>query len=138
MQYLMSSHEQKTSNSFQETAEATRKAVREDINSTNQRKKHRDNSQNQRHKNTNLSQQCIRYQLHEFTNMKKSRNQEQRMRASIDSLRHETKWNHMNYERNEKNENENCQSWRRNSVQQDENVRTQNYAENELATKAQP
>ena len=42
------------------------------------------------------------------------------------------KWNNKNHEKNKKNKHEYCQSSRTNSAQWNENVRTQNYARNEL------
>ena len=42
------------------------------------------------------------------------------------------KWNSKNHEENRKDKHEYCQSSRINNVQQNENVRTQDYARNEL------
>ena len=46
-----------------------------------------------------------------------------------------TKWNSESHKKNERSEHEYHQLSRMNSVQWDENVRTQNHARNELATK---
>ena len=42
------------------------------------------------------------------------------------------KWNSENYERDRRNKHEYCQLSKTNSIQQDENVRTQNYVKNKL------
>ena len=43
------------------------------------------------------------------------------------------KWNSKNHKENERNKHEHCWSSRTNSVQWNENVKTQDYARNELA-----
>ena len=56
------------------------------------------------------------------------------MKIIINYERHKMKWNSKNYKKNERDKHEHCQSSRMNSVQWDENVRTQDHARNELTT----
>ena len=64
--------------------------------------------------------------------MKKSENKRKRKKTVTNYEKCKMKWNSENHEKNKKDKHEYCQSLRTNSVQQNENVRTQNYARNEL------
>ena len=66
--------------------------------------------------------------------MKKSENKRERTETITNCKKCKTKQNSKNYKKNRKNKYEHCQLSRTNSVQQDENVKTQNYARNELTT----
>ena len=105
--------------------------------SMNQKTRHRTHCQHQKKKNTSSNQQCIRHQLYEFTTMKKLRNKRKRTKTIANHEKCKMKWNSKNHKRNERNKHEYCQSLKTNSVQWDENVRTQDYARNELAMMTQ-
>ena len=62
----------------------------------------------------------------------KSRNKRKKMKTIANCEKCKTKWNNESYKRNRKNQHEYHQLSRMNNVQQNENVRTQNYAKNEL------
>ena len=76
--------------------------------------------------------QCIKYQLYELTVMMKSRDKRKKMKIIINCERHKMKWNSKNHQKNEKNKHEYCWSSRINNIQQNENVKIQNYTQNEL------
>ena len=54
------------------------------------------------------------------------------MKTITNHEKYKTKWNNKSHKKNRRNKHEYCQSSRINNVQQDENVRTQDYARNEL------
>ena len=62
----------------------------------------------------------------------KLRDKKERMKTIANCKKYKMKWNNKNYEKNRKNKHEYCQLSRTNSVQQNENTETQNYARNEL------
>ena len=64
--------------------------------------------------------------------MTKSRNKRKRMKTIANHEKCKTKQNNKNHKENRRNKHEHYQSSKTNSVQQNENVRTQNYARNEL------
>ena len=64
--------------------------------------------------------------------MMKLRDKKERMKTITNYKRHKMKWNNENHKKDRKDKYEYCQSLRKNNVQQDENVRTQNHARNEL------
>ena len=66
--------------------------------------------------------------------MTKLRNKRKRTKKIINYKRYKKKQNSKNYKKNKKNKHDYYQSSKTNSVQQDENVRTQDYARNELIT----
>ena len=76
--------------------------------------------------------QCIRYQLYEFTIIKKSRDKRKKTRTNTNYKKYEMKWNNKSYKKNEKNKHEHYWSSRTNNIQQNENAETQDYARNEL------
>ena len=55
-----------------------------------------------------------------------------RMKTITNHEKYKTKWNNESHKKNERNKHEYCQSSETNNVQQNENVRTQDYARNEL------
>ena len=54
------------------------------------------------------------------------------MKTIANYKRCKMKWNNKNHKKDRKNKHENCQSSKTDNVQQDENVRTQDHARNEL------
>ena len=59
------------------------------------------------------------------------------MKTIVNYKKHKIKWNNENHKRNKRDKNKYCQSSRTNNVQWNENVRTQDYARNELITTTQ-
>jgi len=59
------------------------------------------------------------------------------MKTIVNYKKHKIKWNNENHKRNKRDKNKYCQSSRTNNVQWNENVKTQNYARNELTTTTQ-
>ena len=66
--------------------------------------------------------------------MMKSRDKRKRMKTITNHERHKIKWNSKNHKKNRKNKHEHHWLLETNNVQQDENIRTQNYVKNELTT----
>ena len=66
--------------------------------------------------------------------MMKFRNKKEKTETIINCERHKMKWNSKNHKKNRKNKHEHHQLLKTDNIQQDENVRTQNYARNELTT----
>ena len=64
--------------------------------------------------------------------MKKSRDKEKRMKTVTNCEKCKTKQDSKSHKKNRKDKHEHCQSSKTDNVQQDENVRTQNHARNEL------
>ena len=69
--------------------------------------------------------------------MMKSRDKRKRIKTNVNHEKYQMKWNSKNHKKNERNKHEYCQSLRTNNVQQDEDVRTQDYARNELTITTQ-
>ena len=67
----------------------------------------------------------------------KFRDKKERTKTIINYKKCKIKWNNENHEKNRKNKHEYYQSSRTDSVQQDENVRTQDHVRNELITTTQ-
>ena len=130
-------HEQKTFSNFQEIVKMQWKVTQEYKKLTYQKTKYRIYCQYQKKKNTSFNWQCIKHQLHEFTTMMKSRDKRKRTKTIANYEKYKMKWNNKNHKKNERNKYEHCWSLRINSVQWNENVRTQNYVRNELTTMTQ-
>ena len=69
--------------------------------------------------------------------MIESKNKKERTKTITNYKKCKTKQNSKSHKKNERNKHEYCWSSKTNSVQQDENVRTQNHARNELITTTQ-
>ena len=130
-------YEQKTFSSFQKITKTQWKIIMKCEKLTNWKARHRNHHQYQKKKNMSSNWQHIRYQLYELTIMMKFKDKKERTKTITNCEKHKTKQNNKNHERNRKDKHEYHQSSRINSVQWNENVRTQDYARNELITTAQ-
>ena len=112
----MLSHEQKTFSNFQKITKTQQEAAEKYKKSMNWRTRHRIHYQYQEKKNMSSNQQCIEYQLYEFTTMKKLENKRKRTETIANHEKCKMKWNNKSHKKNEKNKHEHYQSLRINNI----------------------